>query len=52
MVRNGTDFLSQKDRDWRDGELNIDSISLQLFDALGQELVVVDQRPQVSIESL
>ena len=49
MVGNGTDFLSQKDRNWRDRELNIDSISLQLLDALGKELVVVNQWPQVSV---
>mmetsp|Transcript_13768 Transcript_13768/g.39563 ORF Transcript_13768/g.39563 Transcript_13768/m.39563 type:complete len:665 (+) Transcript_13768:593-2587(+) len=48
VVRDCAYFRSKESRYWRDGVLNVDAIPLELLDALGQELVVVNQRPEVS----
>jgi hypothetical protein len=45
MIRHGADFFSEKHRHGRHGLLDIDAVALQLFDALGKELVVMDQGP-------
>lgn len=45
VIRNSTNFFSQKYTDWRDRLLHFNTIAFKLLDAFGQELVVVDERP-------
>ena len=48
VIGDTADFLSQEYRHWVAGYFDVHSIPLQLLDALGEELVVVNERPKVA----
>ena len=48
MVRDITDLLAEEEGDVGGALLDINGISFELFDAFGNELVVVNKRPKVS----
>ena len=49
MVGDRAYFRPKEGRYRRNGILDVDAIPLQLLDALGQELVVVNEGPEVSV---
>ena len=48
VVGNSADFFSEENRYRGDGRLDVDAIPLQLLDGFREELVIMNQRPQVS----
>jgi len=50
MIRDSADLLPKKCRYGRERSFDINLVSLELLDALGKELVVMDKWPQKSVD--